>query len=147
MYRTTTIIAGVLFGVVPCVLGQQRANPETPEDAFSSRQLIAWSQVQKPQPAPQPLPPRDTPIPQPEQPQDEQSKPPADSQTEREPVRSFTGKIVREGGKYVLKADNTVYRLEGQLGFQKYENQPVKVQGTLDDSTNTITVVRIEVIS
>ena len=148
MYRMTIIIAGVLFGVAPFALSQQQqTNPETPEDAFSTRQLIAWSQLQKPQPAPQPLPPRDTPLPQPDQPQDQQSKPPADSQTEREPARSFTGKIVKEGGKYVLRADTTVYQLEGQLGFQKYENQAVKIQGRLDPNTNTITVTEVDLIS
>ena len=148
MCRMTIIIAGLFFTVTTVALGQQQpSNPETPEDAFSTRQLIAWSQLQKPQPAPQPLPPRDTPIPQPDQPQDQQSKPPANPQTEREPAQSFTGKIVREGGKYVLKAENTVYQLEGQDGFQKYENQPVKIQGTLDPTTNTITVVKIELLS
>jgi len=148
MYRMTTVLAGVLFGITSFSFSQQQqANPETPEDAFSTRQLIAWSQLQKPQPAPQPLPPRDTPIPQPNQPQDQQSKPPADSQKEREPAQSFTGKIVREDGKYVLKAENVVYQLEGQGGFQKYENQAVKIQGTLDTNTNTITVIKIDLLS
>jgi len=148
MHRMTTVLAGILFGISAFSFGQQqRANPETPEDAFTTRQLIAWSQLQKPQPAPEPLPPRDTPIPQPDQPQDQQSKPPANSQTEREPAQSFTGKIVREGDKYVLKAESSVYQLEGQSRFQKYENQAVKIQGTLDNKTNTITVLKIDLLS
>jgi len=148
MYRMTITVAGLLFSLTAIAFGQQQqASPETPEDAFSTRQLIAWSQLQKPQPAPQPLPPRDTPIPQPDQPPDEQGKAPANPQTEREPAQLFTGKIVREGDKYVLKAENTVYQLEGQGGFQKYENQTVKIQGTLDTTTNTITVVKIELLS
>jgi len=147
MYRMTATL-GLLFSITPIPFGQQRqASPETPEDAFSTRQLIAWSQLQKPQPAPQPLPPRDTPIPQPDQPQDEQSKAPANPQTEREPAQSFTGKILREGTKYVLKAENTIYQLEGQDDFQRYENEAVKIQGTLDTTKNTITVVKIELLS
>jgi len=148
MHRTTTVLAGVLFGISSLSFGQQQqTNPEIPEDAFSTRQLIAWSQIQKPQPTPQPLPPRDTPIPQPDQPQDQQSQPPADSRTEREPAQSFTGKIVRQDGKYVLKSESAVYQLEGQSGFQKYENQAVKLQGTLDNKTNTITVIKIDLLS
>jgi hypothetical protein len=74
------------------VASAQSPNPQTPEDAYTSRELIAWSNLQKPQPMPQPLPDRDAPVPQPEQPPDQQAKPPADPQKQQEPAMSNSGK-------------------------------------------------------
>jgi len=104
--------------------------------------------LQKPQPAPQPLPPRDTPVPQPEQPQDQQSKTPADPQNQQEPAQSFTGKLVKDGDRYILQASgNSTFQLETEGDLKKYENQNVKVFGTLSPGTNTIHVVKIELLS
>ena len=115
---------------------------------MATRQLIAWSQLQKPQPVPQPLPPRDTPIPQPDQ-QGQQTKPPADPQNPQTPAtQTFTGKIVKDAGKYVLKvASNTTYQLAEQGDVKQYENQEVKVIGSLDAGSNTIRIVKIELLS
>src|SRR4051794_29055572 len=147
MNRTTGVLAGVLFVIVPAAFAQQ-STPQTPEDAYTSRELIAWSQLQKPQPAPQPLPPRDTPVPQPEQPPDQQAKSPGDPQTEQSPAQSFTGRIVKEGAQYVLRAaSNTTYELDGQNDLQRYENKNVRVTGTLESGTNNIHVVKIELLS
>jgi len=142
---STLLISALLFA--PYVLSQQPA-AETPEDSYSSRELIAWSQLQKPQPAPQPLPPRDTPVPQPEQPQDQQPESPADPQKEEDPAHSYTGKLIKDGGRYVLKvAGNTTYQLSTDDDLSKYENQDVKVVGTLDAERNTIRVLKIELLS
>jgi len=150
MHRTTNLLAGVVLVLASFAMAQdpQPAHPQTPEDAMQPRQLVAWSILQKPQPAPQPLPPPDTPIPQPGD--DQQAKPPADPQSEHSPAaQSFAGKIVKDSGKYVLKvASNTMYQLEGEAGdLTQYENQNVKVVGTLDKGTNTIHVLKIELIS
>jgi len=106
--------------------------------------------MQKPQPAPQPLPPRETPVPQPDQ-QDQQGKQPAEPHTppQQTPItQSFTGKIVKDGSKYVLKvASNTTYELQEQGDVKQYENQTVTVIGTLDTGSNTIRVVKIELLS
>jgi hypothetical protein len=114
------------------------------------QQPIAWTRMQKPQPAPQPLPPRDTPTPEPSQ-QDQQGKQPADPQTSSAPTpinQSFTGKIVKDGDKYVLKvASNTTYELQDQGDVEQYENQSVRVGGKLETGTNTILVVKIELLS
>jgi hypothetical protein len=147
MNRTTRLLISVLFVIAPAAFAQ-KPTPQTPEDAYSSRELIAWSQLQKPQPAPQPLPPRDTPIPQPEQPQDQQSKSPADPQNQQEPAQAFTGKIVKEAGGYVLRAaSNAKYQLETDADLQRYENQNVKIVGNLTPGTTTIHVVKIELLS
>lgn len=159
MHRTTNLLAGVVLALASFAVAQdaQPANPETPEDAMQPRQLVAWSSLQKPQPAPQPLPPPDTPVPQPGD--DQQAKPPANPQNDQSPAaaessdhspaaQSFTGKIVKDSGKYVLKvASNTSYQLEGEGDLDQYENQNVKVVGNLDKGTNTIHVVKIELLS
>jgi hypothetical protein len=157
MYRTTNLLAGLVLALASFAVAQDEpATLQTPEDAMQPRQLIAWSSLQKPQPAPQPLPPPDTPIPQPGD--DQQAKPPADSHTGQSPAadsgdhspaaQSFTGKIVKDSGKYVLKvASNTSYELEGEGDLNQYENQTVKVVGNLDKATNTIHVVKIELLS
>jgi hypothetical protein len=151
MSRTTKLFAGIVFAIIPLAFAQgQQPVPQVPEDAFTTRQLIAWSRMQKPQPAPQPLPPRDTPVPQPDQ-QDQQGKQPADPQTPSQQTpatQSFTGKIVKDGDKYVLKvSSNTTYELQEQGDVKQYENQTVKVVGSLDTGTNTIRVVKIELLS
>ncbi len=147
--KTNLLLVGLLFAIAPLVVSQEpQLNRQTPEDAFGTRELIAWSNLQKPQPAPQPLPPRDTPVPQPEQPPDQQSKSPADPQSEQSPLQSFTGRIVKDGAEYVLKAaSNTTYQIEEQGDVKPYENQNVRVTGNLDISTKKIHIVKIELMS
>jgi hypothetical protein len=131
-------------------LGQepQLVPPQVPEDAMETRQLIAWSSLQKPQPAPQPLPDQDGQVPQPGQNPDQQAKPPADPHTEQAPAQSFTGKIVKEEGKFVLKAGSTAaYQLEAQDDLAQYENQNVRIVGSLNAERTTIRVVKIELLS
>jgi uncharacterized protein DUF5818 len=150
MARSTKIliaIALVLAFVWPALAQVPGAGPQVPEDALTTRQLIAWSGVQKPQPAPQPLPPRDTPIPQPDQPADQQANPPGDSHHEQTPTQAFTGKIVKDGNKYSLRVGSKTYQLQEQGGLQKYEDQTVRVIGILDLSSNTIQVESIDLIS
>jgi Protein of unknown function (DUF5818) len=148
MNRTTNCLGGLLLAITPLAFGQEpQLTPQFPEDSLATRQLIAWSRLQKPQPAPQPLPPRDTPIPQPDQ-QDQQVKPPADPHNQQTPTQSFTGKIVKDGGRYVLKvSSNSTYQLDTPGNVKQYENQEVKIIGNLDSSGNTIRVVKIELLS
>jgi len=148
MARSTNIFMALAlaFGR-PTVAQVSHARPQVPEDALTTRQLIAWSGMQKPQPAPQPLPPRDTPIPQPDQPADQQANPPGDPHNRQTPAQSFTGKIVKDGNKYSLRVGSRAYQLQVQDGLQKYEDQTVRVIGVLDVSSNTIQVESIEVIS
>lgn len=151
MSRTTNCFAGLLLAITPLAFAQepQLTTPQFPEDALATRQLVAWSRLQKPQPAPQPLPPRDTPIPQPDQQdQQQQAKPPADPHNQQTPTQSFTGRIVMDGGRYVLKvSSNSTYQLDSHGELKQFENQEVKVVGSLDSSGNTIRVVKIELLS
>jgi hypothetical protein len=150
MNRTTNLFAGFLLVTSSLAFAQEPQTAPSPEDALVIQQLVAWTRVQKPQPAPQPLPPRDTPVPQPDR-QDQQGKQPAAPQapSQQTPAtQSFTGKIVKDGNKYVLKvAGNTAYELQDAGDVGQYENQTVKVIGSLASGSNTIRVVKIELLS
>ena len=76
MDRTTALLAGLLLSMTPLAFGQEsQPAPQTPEDAFVMQRPVAWTRMQKPQPAPQPMPPQDTTVPEPDQ-QDRQGKQP-----------------------------------------------------------------------
>ena len=150
MNRKTNLIAGILLTVSGVAFCQdQQSALQVPEDAFTTKELIAWSSLQKPQPAPQPLPPPDTPVSQPDQQAGSSQKPSeGQAQPQAPSAQSFVGKIVREGGTVVLKvAKNTTYQLEGAGDTTQYENRNVKIDGNLNASGNTIHVVKIELLS
>ena len=145
-WLTGCLLAGSLLAFAQ----EPQLTHKFPEDALTSQQLIAWSWLQKPQPAPQPLPPRDTPIPQADPQNQPSAREPGNSQSQQESpsTQSFTGKIVKDGTRYVLKvASNTTYLLAEQVDVRQYENQQVKIIGSLDTASNTIRVVKIELLS
>ena len=147
MARMAMLLSLCLLLIAPAALPQQ-STLQTPEDAYTSRELIAWSQLQNPQPAPQPLPLREAPIPQPEQPQDQQAKLPADPQSQQEPAQCYTGEIVKDGNRHLLKTGNgTTYQLDTYEALQIYENQTVRIAGNFDPGAKSIQVLRIEPLS
>lgn len=147
MGRMTMLFWFCLLLFAPAAFPQQ-SNLQTPEDAYTSRDLIAWSQLQNPQPTPQPLPPQEAPIPQPGQPQDQQARLPADPHNQQEPAQSYTGEIVKDGNRHLLKAENgTTYQLDTDHDLQAYENQTVRVAGNLDPGAKSIQVQKIDLFS
>jgi hypothetical protein len=148
MKRTTNVVVTLaLLSITPFILAQEPL-PTLPSDILGP-QLIAWSQQQKPQPVPQPLP--DPPPQQQQSKQPEQQ--PANSQAQPQPdVGTFAGKIVINLGKYVLKISNdndndNVYQLDDQDAAKEYEGKEVKLVGTLDESSHSIRITSIQVIS
>jgi len=91
MARMTTLIL-CLLGIPLAALVRQ-SSPQTPENAYTSRELIAWSQLQIPQPVPQPLPHKDKQTPPPEQPHDQQPKSPSDPHIEQETIPAEKDKV------------------------------------------------------
>lgn len=143
MGRVTTLIAFLLV-LAPGAFPQQ-STLQTPEDAYTSRELIAWSQLQKPQPAPQPLPARNPSVPQPEEPQDQQAKLPADPQNQQEPAQSYAGEIIKNGNGFVLQMqDSATYQLEANEVLEVYENHRVRVVGNVRSRVKSIRVLKIE---
>ena len=146
------MFAGILLVLAPFAFGQEpkdQTSPRFSQDLLASQQLIAWSWMQKPQPTPQPLPPPDKGIPQPDPPAAQPANPSAQQQPPSQAQnQTFMGKIVKDGDKYVLKAaGNTTYQLADQSSVKQYEDKDVKIVGTLDASSNTIRIVKIELLT
>jgi hypothetical protein len=139
----------LMFSTTPLLLAQDNpshSSPVLPSDILGP-QLIAWSQVQKPQPIPQPLPPPARPTPQPD-PQAEQPTSPALQQQQEPAAQTFSGTIVKDAGTYVLKVSrDSSYRLDDQDKAKQYEGKQVRIAGTLDANTNSIHVTSIELVS
>jgi hypothetical protein len=148
MKRTmSSLVIVVLIALVStCLAARAQDQPATPllPSGILGPQLIVWSQAQKPQPVPQPLPdpPEQQAKKQPEQPANPQ---PAEEQAVK---RMFTGKIVKDAGHYVLKVSNEcVYQLDDEQKAKEYEGKDVRVVGTLDAHGAILRVSDIEVIA
>jgi len=150
MKRKTGLLATVLFFLAVCPIVssqdlQSQPSPLLPSEILGP-QLIAWSQLQKPQPVPLPLPQTaaQKAVQQPGQPATA-----SDPQQQQSPAaQSLTGTIVKDGDRYILKvSDNSTYQLDDQEKAKEYEGKQVKVAGTLDSSGSSLHVVSIELIS
>jgi hypothetical protein len=115
-------------------------------------QLIAWSEMQKPQPVPQ----QPQPIPAPDAKTDQSSPGKAEPKNQQQPepeaqqstAQSVSGTIVKVGGKYVLETpDNLAYQLDDQEKARQYEGKHVKVTGSLDRATGILHVKSVELMS
>ena len=153
MKREASIFAALVFlaASLPLAFAQNRqgqASPALPSDILGP-QLIAWSQLQKPQPIPQPLLPPERPV-QHSDPQPGQQPPPAVNPPAQQPpaAQTFTGTIVADGVRYVLKvSSNSVYQLDDQERAKRYEGKQVKIVGTLDATGNSLHITSIELVS
>jgi hypothetical protein len=129
------------FGQQP----QVELNPALPATILGP-QLIVWSELQKPQPVPQPV----TPGTDPSQQQQKTQQPGEDAtgQSQQQPAaQTFTGTVIKDGDKYVLKTSGTTYQLDDQERAKPYEGKPVKIMGSLDASSNILTVTSIQLMS
>jgi hypothetical protein len=143
MSKTRILITATVFAFAPFIFSQDvpdGASPVLPADIVGP-QLIMWSELQKPQPVPQPLPP-------PEKADQQQSEPATGSQAQGQPTAQiFTGTIVKDGDKYILKASGgTAYQVDDQEKAKHYEGKQVKVTGSLDKS-NVLHISGIELLS
>ena len=126
---------------------QRKASPVPPSEILGP-QLIAWSQMQKPQPVPAPLPPPDRPV------QSEQQSGQAVPHTSQEPAQqqpaaqTLTGTVVKDSGRYILKVSgSSTYELDDQERAKRYEGKQVKIVGTLSATGNSFHIVSIELMS
>ena len=135
-----------------------------PTDVVPSRAAIVWTGAQRPVPEPAPdvsareIPPaqqgaqqnterspeqREQPgVQKPgENPADTNSTTPASSEN----VRSINGTVVKEGSSFFLKTDdNSEFQLDDDAKVRGFENQAVRITGTIDSSTRTIHVQTIK---
>ena len=139
-----------LLATSPVMLSQvlqSKPSPAPPSEILGP-QLIAWSQMQKPQPVPEPLPPPDRPVQQSE-PQTGRSAETAQDPPQQQPAaQTLSGTIVKDGSRYVLKvSSSSTYELDDQDRAKRYEGKQVKVSGTLDASGSSFHIISIELIS
>ena len=143
MKRRTSLVSTLMFltATWPAMLAQDiksQPSPVLPSDILGP-QLIAWSQMQKPQPIPQPMTSPGRPSQQAEQ---QPPQPPSPA------AQTFTGTIVKDGARYILKASGTnVYELDDQEQAKQYEGKQVKIAGTLDATGNSLHITSIELLS
>ncbi len=146
MLRTIFIVGTLLLSCC-FVSAQSDRNPQVPEDAFSTRELIAWSSLQKPQPTPQPLPPADKPLPEPDagQSHNNSGRPSADSHAS--PGDAFVGRIAKSGESYVLTVSGgTTYQLVAEADLAEFEDKTVRVRGRLEENGKRIRVTKVEIL-
>jgi hypothetical protein len=125
-----------MFITTPLMFSQQPQNkpsPTPPSDVLGAP-LIAWSQVQEPQPVA------------------EQQGPSANSTAQKPPQQTpaqiVTGTIVRDAGRYVVKvSSSTGYELDDQDRAKQYEGKQVKIAGTLDANGGSLHIISLELVS
>lgn len=130
------ILAASVFGQEP----QIRPSPALPASVLGP-QLIVWSHLQKPQPVSEPLPEQQ------QQPGHQQARQPANKQDRQQlSAQTFTGTIMKDGSKYVLKESRgATYQLDDNA--KQYEGKQVKIVGSLDANDGTLRVSIIQLIS
>jgi len=124
MNKTFSLLATLALAAVllPIAFAQQdqAAQPSSDQTAQPSATQPSTDQVQPSTPAPSQAP-------------DTTSAPSATQ-------NSFTGTVVKAGGKYVLKNDTMTYQLDDQVKARQFEGKTVSVMGDLDKSTSVIHV-------
>jgi len=145
--RETSPLAALVFLMVTLPLmfaqdPQTQPSPALPSDTLGP-QLIAWSQLQKPQPVPQLMLQPDRPVHQP----DVQPANPSAKQ-EQPAAPTFKGTIIKNGTRYVLKvSSNSAYQIDDQDRPKQYEGKHVKIAGTLDADGKSLHITGIELVS
>src|SRR5690242_8047223 len=154
--KTIAATLTLLLGLATASFSQQAEKAPGQTDALLGLRLIAWSEMQKPQPLPQrpdPLPPPDdrkdpSQRPQPPDQPGQKSEQQPEPETQESTAQSITGTIAKVGEKYVLEtSENLAYQLDDQDKAKQYEGKRVKVRGTLDKTTGTIHIQAIELLS
>lgn len=148
--QTLSFLAVLAFGMIcwGSTLNAQNAPSTSPD-----------RQAQQPSSSPDTTPPQSTPDTQAPSSQSPSSQtpdtttPPPSGQTPESGAQgsaadngaagtqTFSGTVVKQGDKYVLKDDSgKTYDIDHQDEVKKFEGKRVRVQGTLDASTNKIMV-------
>ena len=150
---TLTVLAVLLALELAAFAQDQSSLPGFSVDPSSlGSSLILWSEMQRPEPVPQPLPARPAPLPDPPAECHPDSQPPPSQPANAQPqpqqpsdARTIIGTIVKDADKYVLRtSDKTTYQLDDQDKAKQYEGKKVKITGTLEVNGNTLHIESIE---
>lgn len=149
-FRALLLVAALVACLMPFAFGQGSTSPAQPQDP------TAQSPAANPPATPKTFPDSTSASPSssPSQSTDQggaQSTSPSTTSsssqstaTSTDSQNSFTGSIVKSGGKYQLRSGGNSYDLDDQAQAKSFAGKDVKVNGTLDKSSNTIKVTSIE---
>ena len=151
------LLACFLF-IIPSSYAQNSSPVGAPMPANTVKlgsDLVAWTEMQQPEPVQANPTPQTAPEPRPETPAPRGQSPSAQPSGQPEAqaggpnaqpaAQTFSGTISKEGDNYVLKvSDTTSYKLDDQSQAKQFEGQKVRVIGALDSATNLIHVQKIE---
>jgi hypothetical protein len=119
--------------------------PDVPSGALGC-EPVEWSRLQDPVPIPDPN--DEKPAPPDQQPDPRSGQSPNVGAEHQGPIRTFTGIVISQGQKYVLKVgEATAYQLDDQNQAKQYENKEVKVIGRLDGDSNILHIRSIALFS
>jgi hypothetical protein len=123
-------------------LHAQSTNPNTPDTQQQQQQAPDTTPQQTPQSSTPQSPDTNAPSSTPESgaKQGNSSADPASSGAAAE-TQVFTGTVVNQGGKYVLKDDaGKMYDVDAQDQMKKFDGKRVRIHGQLDSTGSTIVV-------
>ena len=141
------VFLGTLLGA-----NAQQTNPQEPAASAPPQQQSAPSAKDE-----QPAPAEQQPTARPQQEQNEpaasqnqqnEAPMPASGDVQTKDAKAFTGRIMKENGKVVLKdpVTKTSYQIDDLSKVKAYMGKEVKVTGRLDMTTNKIQVETIELM-
>jgi len=147
-----SLAAGLILGVL--VLGGS-ANAQEPNSQDPAATAPPQQSPSSAQPTPAETPQEPTARPQQEpnepaaNPRQNEPQMPAAGHDATKDAQAFTGRIVKENGKVVLKdpVTKTSYQIDDASKAKQFMGKQVKVTGKLDMNTNTIHVDSIEPMS
>ena len=149
-FRALLLVAALVACLMPFAFGQGSTSPAQPQDP------TAQSPAANPPATPKTFPDStnassSSTQSQPADQSGSQASTPSTSSsssqstaTSTESQNSFTGSIIKSGGKYQLRANGNSYDLDDQSQAKTFAGKDVKVNGTLDKASNTIKVTSIE---
>jgi hypothetical protein len=147
MFRLS-LAAALTLGVVALAGSANAQEPSSQEPG--SQDPAATTPPQQQAPAAQD---QQTPTATPQEPpatqQNEAQMPSAGNDAQTQEAQTFTGRVVKENGKVVLKDPVTKnsYQIDAAAKVKAYMGKQVKVTGKLDMNSNTIHVESVEPIS
>jgi hypothetical protein len=126
----------------------QEPSSQAPATTTPPDQQSPSAQDQQTPPATPPDSTHETPSAQQQQ-QNEPQMPAAGSDAQTQEAQAFTGRIVKENGKVVLKDPVTKnsYQIDDATKAKPFMGKQVKVTGKLDMNSNTISIATIEPMS
>ena len=148
-----SLAAGLILGVLVLVGGSAKAQEPNSQDPAATAPPQQSPSSAQPTPAETPQEPTARPQQEPNEPaanprQNEPQMPAAGHDATKD-AQAFTGRIVKENGKVVLKdpVTKTSYQIDDASKAKQFMGKQVKVIGKLDINTNTIHVDSIEPLS